>query len=123
MEKLKLSIKIILVIQLLVWIGLTLWAIFGGIELGQRVAQEAADQGAANGSAIGGAIAGAAGGTLTIVFFIAIGIVFGLFAFNTIIAILIYFTRSEHGVFGGIMCFLLASPIAGILIIIEGFKS
>ena len=120
MKKLKIATIIVLILSLAAWIGLCLWAIFGGIEAGKEIAQEASNQGAENGSAVGGAIAGAAVGTLSIAFFILIGIVFGLFAFNTLIALIIYCLKSEHGVFGGILVLIFASPIAGIMIIVAG---
>ena len=123
MEKLKLSIKIILIINLLLLIGFGIFILVSGIQGSEEAAQTAANQGAENGSVIGGAIAGGLVGAMGIVLTIIVGGIFLIYAFNTLIALIIYCLKQEHGVFGGILVFLLSCPIAGVLIIIEASKS
>lgn len=123
MGKLKLSIKIILLLNLILAIGLGIWILSSGIAASQDAAQSAANQGAENGSVIGGALAGGIVGALGVLVTIIFGAILFLIAFNTLIAFIIYCLKERHGVVGGILVFLLACPIAGILIIIEGCKS
>ena len=123
MGKLRLAIKIILLINLILAIGFGIWIISSGIAASQEAAQSAANQGAENGSVIGGAVAGGLVGAMGIVLTIIVGGIFLIVAFNTLIAFIIYCLKKEHGVVGGILVFLLACPVAGVLIIIEGCKS
>ena len=123
MKKLKLSIKLILLLNIALTIALGIWIISAGIAASQEAAQSAASQGAENGSIVGGAVAGGVVGLLGIAVTIVFGAILFLYAFNTLIAFIIYCLKERHGVVGGILVFLLACPVAGILIIIEGCKS
>ena len=100
-----------------------IWILASGIAASQEAAQSAANQGAENGSVIGGALAGGIVGALGVVVTIIFGAILFLIAFNTLIALIIYCLKERHGVVGGILVFLLACPVAGVLIIIEGCKS
>jgi len=123
MGKLKLSIKIILLLNLILAIGLGIWILSSGIAASQDAASQTASTAAENGAPVSGALAGGIVGALGILVTIIFGAILFLIAFNTLIAFIIYCLKKEHGVVGGILVFLLACPIAGVLIIIEGCKS
>ena len=123
MGKLKLSIKIILLLNLILAIGLGIWILSSGIAASQDAASQTASTAAENGAPISGALAGGIVGALGILVTIIFGAILFLIAFNTLIAFIIYCLKKEHGVVGGILVFLLACPVAGVLIIIEGCKS
>lgn len=123
MGKLKLSIKIILLLNLILAIGLGIWILSSGIAASQDAASQTASTAAENGAPVSGALAGGIVGALGILVTIIFGAILFLIAFNTLIAFIIYCLKKEHGVVGGILVFLLACPVAGVLIIIEGCKS
>lgn len=119
MTKLHKAIIIVLILQIIIWIGFAVWVFIAGTNAAGEAGKSAAEQGANNGSIIGGAIGGsvvAVFSELAIIFFtIAISVV----AIITLIILLIYIKKKEFSIFGGIITFIFSSPIVGILMIIE----
>lgn len=123
MTKLNKSIIIILIIQILGWIGFAVWVFLAGTKASGDAAQSAANQGANNGSIVGGAAAGAVVAIFSELAVILITIGVAILVINTIIALIIYAKKKRSSIFGGILTFIFASPIAGILMFVEVGKT
>ena len=119
MKKIRIATIIVLIVQILAWIGLAIWFFVAGLDAAGEAANEAAQSGAENGSAVAGAVGGTFVALFSTLGVILITILCFTLAFNTIIALIIYCATKKASIAGGIATILLASLPAGIMMIVE----
>lgn len=123
MRKFKKITILVIVLQLIFWIGFAFYVFFAGTEAAGNAANQASQSGAESGGVVGAASAG-----FVVALFSELGVVFGtilvsIFAFNTLLVLIIYCLKDRPSIFGGILALLFSSIIVGILIIVDANKT